>query len=831
MAIIERPSTVPALAGSATPQFVTPASAYGVYRRPVSTTGWRSWLFTVDHKKLGLMYGVSAMFFFLVGGIEALLIRTQLAAPDNTVLSASVYNQMFTMHATTMVFLFVMPMAAGWANYFVPLQIGARDVAFPRMNAFGFWCFLFGGIFLNTSWILGGAADGGWFMYQPNANALFSPSHGVDFWSLGLQITGIASLTGAINLIVTILNMRAPGMTLMKMPIFTWMILVVQFLLVFAIPVITVALFLLMFQRNFGAQFFNVDAGADPLLWQHLFWIFGHPEVYILILPSFGIVSEVLPVFSRKPLFGYKFVVFSGAAIGFVGWGVWAHHMFASGLGPVSVAVFSVSTMLIAIPTGVKIVNWTLTMWGGKLHFTTAMLFAIGLIVEFTIGGLSGVTHAVSPSDTQQTDTYYIVAHFHYVLFGGAVFGIFAGFYYWWPKMFGKMLNETLGKWNFWLMVIGMNLTFGPMHILGLQGQPRRMVVYPEKLTGEGFFNLHFWNTVASVGSYILAIGISAVPGQRVAHDAQRCGRRRSIRGMRAASNGSPPTRRRCTTSTSIPHVHALDEFFHLKYEEVDTDAGPRLRQGARPPKSCMPSKRPTPTRTSTCRRRRTGRWCWPSPCRSWPTGSSSPSCSPSSVDASCCWRCSGGRSSRRSPTTATTTRRARWRTRARSSPVSEATLVETPAPDDHPETGHGDTVTGHSPTHHRAEQQQAGDVAVPRQRVLAVRWTDLHVHAVPRSAHRYTRSGAAVGHPADLGVELRAADELADDGARRQRRTATRRPPDSHLADGDGVARARRSSAPRSTSSPPSTTRVSASRPACSARASTRSPASTAST
>jgi cytochrome c oxidase subunit 1 len=578
MAIIERPSTVPALVGGAAPQFVTPASAYGAYRRPVSTTGWRSWLFTVDHKKLGLMYGVAAMFFFLVGGIEALLIRTQLATPDNTVLSASVYNQMFTMHATTMVFLFVMPMAAGWANYFVPLQIGARDVAFPRLNAFGFWCFLFGGIFLNTSWILGGAADGGWFMYQPNANALFSPTHGVDFWSLGLQITGIASLTGALNLIVTILNMRAPGMSLMKMPIFTWMILVVQFLLVFAIPVITVALFLLMFQRNFGAQFFNVDAGADPLLWQHLFWIFGHPEVYILILPSFGIVSEVLPVFSRKPLFGYKFVVFSGAAIGFVGWGVWAHHMFASGLGPVSVAVFSVSTMLIAIPTGVKIVNWTLTMWGGKLHFTTAMMFAIGLIVEFTIGGLSGVTHSVSPSDTQQTDTYYIVAHFHYVLFGGAVFGIFAGFYYWWPKMFGKMLNETLGKWNFWMMVIGMNLTFGPMHILGLQGQPRRMVVYPEKLTGEGFFNLHFWNTVASVGSYLLAIGIFLFL-VNVWHTTRK-GAAAPLDPWDARSlewlTTSPP---KVHNFDVIPQVHALDEFFHLKYEEVDTDAGPRLHK------------------------------------------------------------------------------------------------------------------------------------------------------------------------------------------------------------------------------------------------------------
>jgi cytochrome c oxidase subunit I len=576
MAIIERPSTVPAVVGGDAPQFVTPSSAYGVFRRPVTTKGWRSWVFTVDHKKLGIMYGVAAMFFFVVGGIEALLIRTQLVSPDNTVLSASLYNQMFTMHATTMIFLFVMPMAAAWGNYLVPLQIGARDVAFPRLNAFGFWCFLFGGIFLNTSWFLGGAADGGWFMYQPNANALFSPTHGVDFWSLGLQITGIASLTGALNLIVTILNMRAPGMSLMKMPVFTWMMLVTQFLLVFAIPVITVALFLLMFQRVFGAQFFNVDAGADPLLWQHLFWIFGHPEVYILILPSFGIVSEVLPVFSRKPLFGYKFVVFSGAAIGFVGWGVWAHHMFASGLGPVSVAVFSVSTMLIAIPTGVKIVNWTLTMWGGKLSFTTAMLFAIGLIVEFTIGGLSGVTHSVSPSDTQQTDTYYIVAHFHYVLFGGAVFGIFAGFYYWWPKMFGKMLSERLGKWNFWFMVVGMNLTFGPMHILGLQGQPRRMVVYPENLTGEGFFNLHFWNVIASIGSYTLATGVLLFL-INVFHTTRK-GAKAPIDPWDARSlewlTASPPKEHNFDV---IPHIHSLDEYFHLKYEEVDTDTGPRL--------------------------------------------------------------------------------------------------------------------------------------------------------------------------------------------------------------------------------------------------------------
>jgi cytochrome c oxidase subunit 1 len=558
------------------PTFVSNGSALGVLRRPVSSKGWKSWVFTVDHKKLGIMYGVAAMFFFLVGGVEALAIRTQLIQPDNKFLSAGLYNEMFTMHATTMIFLFVMPMAAAFANYLVPLQIGARDVAFPRINAFGFWCFLFGGIFLNTSWFLGGAADGGWFMYQPNANPIFSPSHGVDFWALGLLITGIASLTGAINLIVTVLNMRAPGMKLMKMPIFTWMVLVTQFLLLFAVPVITVALFLLTFQREFGATFFNVGAGADPLLWQHLFWIFGHPEVYILILPSFGIVSEVLPVFARKPLFGYKFVVFSGAAIGFMGWGVWAHHMFASGLGPVSVAVFSVSTMLIAIPTGVKIVNWTMTLWGGKLRFTTAMCFAIGLVVEFTIGGLSGVTHAVSPSDTQQTDTYYIVAHIHYVLFGGAVFGIFAGFYYWWPKIFGKLLNEKIGKWNFWLMVIGMNMTFGPMHILGLQGQPRRMVVWPQKLTGEGFFNLHFWNTVASIGSYILGLGIflflvnvfvTTRSKTRAPLDPWDA---RSLEWMTA----SPPKEH---NFDAIPEVHALDEFFHRKYEEVDTPDGPRL--------------------------------------------------------------------------------------------------------------------------------------------------------------------------------------------------------------------------------------------------------------
>ncbi len=579
MAIIERP--VPATTGPAptlTP--VTPSSTLGVFKRPVTATGWRSWLFTVDHKKIGIMYGVSAMVFFIVGGIEALLIRSQLVAPDGTLLTADLYNQMFTMHATSMIFLFVMPMAAAFGNYFMPLQLGARDVAFPRINAFGFWSFLFGALLINSSWILGGAPDGGWFMYAPNSSVPFSPTNGIDLWAVGLLITGIASQTGALNLIVTALNMRTRGMSLMRMPVFSWMVLVVQFLLLFAIPVITVALVLLVFQRQFDATFFSVEAGADPLLWQHLFWIFGHPEVYILILPSFGIVSEVLPVFSRKPLFGYPFVVFSGAAIGFVGWGVWAHHMFASGLGPLSVAVFSMATMAIAVPTGVKIINWTLTMWGGKIVLSTAMLFAIGLVVQFTIGGLSGVTHAVAPSDTQQTDTYYIVAHFHYVLFGGAVLGFFAGFYYWWPKVFSKCLNEKLGKWNFWLMVIGMNLTFGPMHITGLQGQPRRMYVWTEERAGEGFFNIGFWNRIATVGAFILAIGVLlfvinvVYTHRRAAAAPLDPWDARTLEWMTT----SPP---KVHNFDSLPTVHALDEFFHRKYEDVGEGDQHDLRQVA----------------------------------------------------------------------------------------------------------------------------------------------------------------------------------------------------------------------------------------------------------
>src|SRR5438128_2247792 len=445
--------------------------------RPTATKGWWSWVTTVDHKRIGVLYGVTALVFFLVGGLEALIIRLQLARPGGQVVTAAQYNQIFTMHGLTMIFLVVMPLSAAFFNYLVPLMIGARDVAFPRLNAFSYWAFLFGGLFTYSSFVLGGAPNGGWFGYAPLSTEY--PTHNMDFYAVGLLMLGIASTVSAVNLFVTVINMRAPGMSLMRMPVFVWMTLVVQFLLVFALPVLTIGLVELFFDRRFGTHFFQAGAGGDPVLWQHFFWLFGHPEVYILILPAMGIVSEVLPVFARKPLFGYRVVVYSGMAIGIMGWGVWAHHMFAVGLGPVANSAFAISTMLIAVPTGVKIFNWIATLWGGQISFKAPLLFAVGFIAMFIIGGLSGVTHAVVPSDYQQTDTYYIVAHFHYVLFGGAIFGLFSGIYYWFPKISGRMLSDALGKAHFWLMIIGFNVTFGPFHILGLQGMPRRIYTYP----------------------------------------------------------------------------------------------------------------------------------------------------------------------------------------------------------------------------------------------------------------------------------------------------------------------------------------------------------------
>jgi cytochrome c oxidase subunit I len=532
----------------------------GLLRRPTATTGLWSWFTTIDHKKIGILYGVTAFVFFVIGGLEALVIRTQLFSPDGEIVNADFYNQIFTMHGITMIFLFVMPMSSAFFNYLIPLMIGARDVAFPRLNAYSYWVFLFGGLFLYSSFFLGGAPNGGWFGYAPNSTT--DPSVGMTFYALGLIITGIASTAGAVNLAVTIINMRAPGMSLFRTPVFVWMGLVVQLLLAFSLPIITVALFELLFDRRFGTHFFDPTVGGDPLLWQHLFWLFGHPEVYILILPAFGIFSEVLPVFSRKPLFGYQFVVFSGIAIGFIGFGVWAHHMFAAGLGPVANTAFGVSTAIIAIPTGVKIFNWMGTMFRGDIRLTSAMLFTIGGVAMFVIGGLSGVTHSIVPHDYQQTDTYYVVAHFHYVIFGGGVFAFFSALFYWWPKVFGRMLSEPLGKIEFALMLVGFNLTFGPMHILGLQGMIRRTYTYPESL------GLTFWNQVATVGAFLIALSVllfivnvvvtSFRPRPADVSDPW------DARTLEWMTTSPPPVH----NFDEIPTVHALDDYWHRKYVE-----------------------------------------------------------------------------------------------------------------------------------------------------------------------------------------------------------------------------------------------------------------------
>ncbi len=479
--------------------------------------GLVSWLTTIDHKRIAILYGVSALAFLLLGGFEAMIIRLQLARPENDLVSLEHYNQLFTMHGTTMIFLAIMPLSVAFFNLVVPLQVGARDVAFPRLNAFSYWTFLGGAIILNLSWLANAAPDQGWYGYAPLTADItlpgtdfspFSVTRNVDFWALGLQVLGVASMAGSFNFVVTILNMRAPGVSMMRMGIFTWSALITNILIVLAFPAITVALILLSFDRFLGTSFYIpsvindagelVLTGGDPLLWQHLFWIFGHPEVYILILPAFGIVSEIIPVFSRKPLFGYAVMVYAIAAIAFLGFGVWVHHMFTTGLGPTPNAVFAASTMLIAIPTGVKIFNWIGTMFGGHLNFTTPMLFAVGLVSQFTIGGISGVMHAAVPVDTQHNDTYFVVAHFHYVLFGGSIFGILAGIYFWFPKVTGKLLDDNLGKWHFWLTFAAFNLTFFPMHFLGLEGMPRRYSSYGEK---SGWWE---WNIVVSAGGILL---------------------------------------------------------------------------------------------------------------------------------------------------------------------------------------------------------------------------------------------------------------------------------------------------------------------------------------
>jgi cytochrome c oxidase subunit 1/cytochrome c oxidase subunit I+III len=460
------------------------------------------WVASVDHKQIGIMYLITTFAFFVVAGLEALLMRMQLAVPHNTFLSPQAYNQLFTMHGTTMIFLVVMPMLIGFGTYLVPLQIGARDIAYPRMNALSLWLLVFGGLLLHWSFLAGGAPDAGWFSYAPLSERPYSTTTGIDYWALGLLATGIGTVTSAINLIATILTLRAPGMTLPRLPLFTWTVLVNSVVILGALPVLNASLVMLLIDRLLNARFFVPQGGGSAVLWQHFFWAFGHPEVYIMVLPAFGIISEVLPVFSRKPLYGFEFVAISTAAIAFLSFAVWGHHMFAVGLGLTADLFFAVTSMLIAIPTGIKVLNWCATMWGGALRFTTAMLFAMAFVAMFTIGGITGVSFSAVPIDWQMEDTYYVVAHLHYVLFGGTMFAVFAGLYYWFPKMVGRMLSERWGKWHFWLMFVGFNLTFMIQHGLGLLGMPRRVFTYPD-LPYWGLFNM-----ISTVGTFLLGVSI-----------------------------------------------------------------------------------------------------------------------------------------------------------------------------------------------------------------------------------------------------------------------------------------------------------------------------------
>jgi cytochrome c oxidase subunit 1/cytochrome c oxidase subunit I+III len=468
-----------------------------------ANNGLLSWVSSIDHKQIGIMYLIITLIYFLLGGLEALLIRVQLAHPGNDFLTPEAYNQLFTMHGTTMIFFVVMPFLIGVGVYLLPLMIGARDMAFPRLNALSFWLFFFGGILLYYSFLTqSGAPDVGWFAYAPLSEKPFSLNKGPTYWALGLLASGIGSVASGLNNVVTILTMRTPGMTMRRIPLFVWMMLVTSFLLVFVIPIITAAFAMMLLDSILGATFFTPAHGGSAILWQHFFWGFGHPEVYILILPAFGIISEVIPVFSRKPIYGYEFVAASTVAIGLLSLGVWAHHMFAVGLGNVTNAFFSLASMLIAIPTGVKVLNWVATMWGGRINFATPMLFGTAFIIEFVVGGLTGVAIASVPIDWVVTDSYFIVAHFHYAIFGGSVFAIFAGVYYWFPKFTGRMLSETLGKWHFWLTVVGFNMTFFIQHFLGVMGMPRRTYTY---------YDMPYWgsmNLISTIGAMILGLSV-----------------------------------------------------------------------------------------------------------------------------------------------------------------------------------------------------------------------------------------------------------------------------------------------------------------------------------
>jgi cytochrome c oxidase subunit 1 len=461
------------------------------------------WIASTDHKQLGIMYLWLALFFFVIGGLEAMAIRAQLALPDNDLISPELYNQIFTMHGTTMIFLVLMPAMIGLATYLIPLMIGANEMAFPRLNAFSLWMTCLGGMLLYFSFFAGGAPNAGWFNYAPLSENNYSSTNGVDYFLVGLILTGIGSIGAGLNFITTILTLRSPDIKLNMLPLFVWMMLVNAFLMLAAFPLLNAGLFMMLIDRQFDAHFFSPSTGGSAILWQHFFWAFGHPEVYILALPAFGIISEVIPVFSRKPIYGYKFVASSSVAIGLLSYSVWAHHMFSVGLSNAVNGFFAISSMLIGIPTGLKVINWIGTMHKGSISLSIPMLFAIAFLVDFTFGGLSGISFAIVPIDWQLTDTYYLVAHLHYVFLGGSLFGIFAGIYYWFPKISGRMLSPKLGKWHFWLFVLGFNLTFFLQHILGILGMPRRIYTYPD---------LPYWkvlNIFSSIGAVFMFIGMA----------------------------------------------------------------------------------------------------------------------------------------------------------------------------------------------------------------------------------------------------------------------------------------------------------------------------------
>jgi cytochrome c oxidase subunit 1/cytochrome c oxidase subunit I+III len=467
---------------------------------PEQREHWKmAWLSTVDHKRIGILYMVTALAFFVIGGIEALFIRLQLAVPNSTLVHPDTFNMLFTMHGTTMIFLVAMPVLFGLANYFVPLQIGARDMAFPRLNAFSFWLVPFGGILLHFSFLAGGGPAVGWFAYAPLSETPYSSQYGVDYWALALLVLGIGSVGTSINLLVTVLTQRAPNMTLRRLPLFSWMMFVDSFLVIIALPVLNAALVMLLIDRRLGTHFFLPPGGGSAIMWQHIFWAFGHPEVYIVAVPAFGILSEIIPVFSRKPIFGYEFVATSTVGIVFLSLLVWAHHMFTVGLGHTIDLFFVASSMLIAIPTGVKVLAWSATMVGGRIRLTTPMLFCVAALAQFLVAGLTGISHAVAALDWQTKNSYFLVAHFHFVFVGLIVFAILGAVHYWFPKMSGRMLSEWLGKWSFWLMTIGFNMTFVIQHFLGLAGMPRRVYTYPD-LPGWGWMNM-----VSTIGAFFMA--------------------------------------------------------------------------------------------------------------------------------------------------------------------------------------------------------------------------------------------------------------------------------------------------------------------------------------